>query len=247
MPRHLIPDHRVRAAVVALVFASALCLAMLVGRAVMVRHVQLTFYIWNLFLAWLPLLFGLRVYRLAGTSPARWWPLAICAVLWFLFFPNAPYIVTDFLHLKPHPLAPVWFDIVMMMSFAWTGLLLGYLSLLLMQEIVRARKGPQWGWCFALTMLALSSFGIYLGRFKRWNSWDVLVRPHGLAGDVLSRFDIRSNPEMTYFLLTFLCFSLLSYTTLYTLTHLRTAENLEPGKSQEPGSERQVDPASNTQ
>jgi hypothetical protein len=129
MSGRLIADHRVRPAVYALIFASALCLVMLVVRSIYIRHLELKFFMWNLLLAWLPLVFALRVYELTATRPPRWWPLAVSAVLWFLFFPNAPYLVTDFLHLKGHSLAPVWFDIVMMMSFAWTGLLLGYLSL----------------------------------------------------------------------------------------------------------------------
>jgi len=247
MAGHLIPDHRVRTAVVALAFGSAIGLAMLAGRAIRLGSVELHFYVWNLTLAWLPLLFALRVYRLAGIRPARWWPLGLCAVLWFLFFPNAPYIVTDFLHLKLQLSAPEWFDIVLMMSFAWIGLLLGYLSLMLMQEVVRARKGARWGWFFAVIMLAVGSFGIYLGRFARWNTWDVLLRPHRLAGDALHRFNLHSNPEMFKFLLTFFCFSLLSYTTLHALTHLHHHPLIAPpdaepeGKSQEPSNDSQVD------
>jgi uncharacterized membrane protein len=240
MGGHLIPDRRVREAVRALVFASFLSLMMLVGRAIVVERIELKFYVWNLTLAWLPLLFALGVYRLAGAKPARWWLLALYAVLWFLFFPNAPYIVTDFLHLKvEHLRAPQWFDIVMMMSFAWIGLFLGYLSLMLMQEIVRARKGAGWGWFFAVVMLALGSVGIYLGRFARWNSWDVLVRPHRLADDAVNRLYIHSNPEMFRFLLTFFCFSILSYTTLHALAHLH--REAEEGQSQEPGTKSQVE------
>ncbi len=220
MDGRLIPDHRVRVAVKALALASMGSLAMLACRSVYIHGLELKFYVWNLILAWLPLVFALRVYQLVGQRPARWWPLAICAVLWFLFFPNAPYLVTDFLHLHGRPPVPTWFDIVMMMSFAWTGLLLGYLSLMLMQETVREHRGAGWSWVFALTMLALGTFGIYLGRFARWNSWDVLVRPDGLVGDVIRRADLRTNPEMFAFMVTFLCFSLLSYATLYALTHL---------------------------
>lgn len=220
MDGHLIADHRVRVAVKALALASALSLVMLGCRTFYSHQWELKFYVWNLLLAWLPLIFALRVYRLIGERPARWWPLGISAGLWFLFFPNAPYLVTDFLHLKGRPPVPKWFDIVMMMSFAWNGLLLGYLSLMLMQETIRARRGPRWGWIFALSMLALGTFGIYLGRFARWNSWDVLVRPDGLVGDIVRRADLRTNPEMAAFMVTFLCFSLLSYATLYALTHL---------------------------
>ncbi len=226
MHGRLITDHRVRLAVGALLFASGLSLSMLAGRTLIAGRLQLSFYVWNLVLAWLPLLFALRYYRLDAAHAPRWWLLALCAVPWFLFFPNAPYIVTDLLHLKVRPPIPMWFDLVMMVSFAWTGLLLGYLSLFLMQEVVRRRKGRAWSWGFAAVMLALSSFGIYLGRFERWNSWDVLARPFGLAGDVVARLDFLSHPEMTAFCLTFYAFSLLSYATLYALTHLHDSTPL---------------------
>ena len=212
-----------RLAVYTLMFASASSLTMLVVRALFARHVQLGFYVWNLVLAWLPLLFAVRFYQLDSDHPSRWRLLALCAVPWFLFFPNAAYIVTDLLHLDARPPVPKWFDVVMMMSFAWTGLLLGYLSLLLMQEVVRRRRGLAWSWCFAGVMLGLSSFGIYLGRFARWNSWDVLTRPLGLGGDVMARLDFFAHPEMGAFCLTFFAFSLLSYATLYALTHLHSS------------------------
>lgn len=228
MHGRLISDERVRPAVVALIFASLLCLAMLGGRTIFAGRLQLGFYIWNLVLAWLPLLFALRFYRLDAVHPPRSGWLAVWAVPWFLFFPNAPYLVTDMLHLKSRDPVPKWFDLTMMMSFAWTGLILGYLSLLLMQEVVRRRQGRTWGWVFAGTMLALSSFGIYLGRFLRWNSWDVLTRPLGLAGDVAERLDFLKHPEMTMFCVTFFAFSILSYATLYALTHLHMSEPVAP-------------------
>ena len=225
MSGRLIPDGRVRLCVIALVFASILSLAMLTGRVVYTRKPFMGFYVWNLILAWLPLIFAVRVYQADLARPARWWPLAVGSILWFLFFPNAPYIVTDFLHLfgahhKGVLPVPTWFDIVMMMSFAWTGLCLGYLSLFLMQEIVRVRRGRNWSWFFAVSMLALGSFGIYLGRFQRWNSWDVIAKPMVLVDDMNEMMSFKNGPEMTVFLATFFAFSLLSYATLYALTHL---------------------------
>jgi len=223
MRARIFADHRICLAVVALLFASALSVAMLAARTLMAGHMQLGFYVWNLILAWMPLAFALPYYWHDEHRAPRWWLLAGCAVSWFLFFPNAPYIVTDLLHLDFRPPIPMWFDVIMMMSFAWTGLLLGYLSLFLMQEVVRRRKGLAWSWGFAIGMLALSSFGIYLGRFQRWNSWDVIQNPFGLAWDVLSKLDFVHHPKMTAFCLTFFAFSLLSYATLYALSHLRDA------------------------
>jgi uncharacterized membrane protein len=223
MNQRLIPDDRVRTALWTLLFSSGLSLALLAGRAIFAGHLQLSFYVWNLILAWLPLVFALRVYQIESGAVFRWWPFALWAGLWFFFFPNAPYIVTDFLHLKSRPPVPKWFDLVMMMAFAWLGLLLGYFSLFLMQEVVRRRVNAAWSWGFATGMLALGSFGIYLGRFERWNSWDVIARPLGLAGDVVKGFDFQGNPQLFAFLLTFFVFSIITYAPLYALTHLREA------------------------
>jgi uncharacterized membrane protein len=109
---------------------------------------------------------------------------------------------------------------IMILSFAWTGFFLGYLSLYQMQEVMRSWRGRRMSWYFVLLMLALSSFGIYLGRFLRWNSWDVVFQPLGLATDLVKRLNVMSQPEMVAFSLTFFAFSLISYLTLFALTHL---------------------------
>ena len=220
MDDRLIPGPRQRATLLALIFASGICLAMLASRALFAQRWELGFYPWNLVLAWIPLLLAGRIYRLRADRSPRFGLLGACAVLWFFFFPNAPYIVTDLIHLKTRAPVPKWFDLVLMVSFAWTGLCLGYLSLYLMQEVVRSRLGRRWSWRFVVAMLALSSFGIYLGRFERWNSWDVLARPLGLASDVVQRVSFAGNPELFAFSATFFAFSLLTYATLFALTHL---------------------------
>ena len=220
MDDRLISGHRQRAALLALIFASGICLTMLASRALFAGNFALGFYPWNLVLAWIPFLLARRVYGLRASRSPRYWLFGGCAVLWFFFFPNAPYIVTDLVHLKTRAPVPKWFDLVMMVSFAWTGLCLGYLSLYLMQEVVRSWLGRRWSWGFVVVMLALSSFGIYLGRFQRWNSWDVLARPLGLASDVVLRMNFADNPELFAFSATFFAFSLLTYATLFALTHL---------------------------
>ena len=230
MDDRLISGSRQRAALLALVFASGICLAMLASRTFFARHLELGFYPWNLVLAWIPLLLAGRTYRLRASRSPRYGLLGVCAVLWFFFFPNAPYIVTDLIHLKTRAPVPKWFDLVMMVSFAWTGLCLGYLSLYLMQEVVRSRLGGRWGWRFVVAMLALSSFGIYLGRFERWNSWDVLARPLGLASDVVQQVSFAGNPELFAFSATFFAFSLLTYATLFALTHLHGHPQGESGR-----------------
>jgi uncharacterized membrane protein len=139
--------------------------------------------IWNLFLAWIPFVLAVVVYdrwRRHGARPA----LLVLGTVWLLFFPNAPYIVTDFVHLEHTADAPYWYDAVTVSAFAWTGLLLGFASLFLMQTVVRQWRGVVSGWAFAAVALTLGSLGIYLGRFLRLNSWDAVGHPRVLPSIV---------------------------------------------------------------
>jgi len=106
---------------------------------------------------------------------------------WILFLPNAPYIATDFVHLAPSPPVPLWFDVALILSCAATGLLLGFSSVAEVQAVITRSSGRATGWGVAVGALLLSGFGIYLGRFLRWNSWDALVRPKELARYVAPR------------------------------------------------------------
>jgi uncharacterized membrane protein len=139
--------------------------------------------VWNLFLAWIPFVIALAVYDGFRRGASRV-PLLVGGALWLLFFPNAPYIVTDLKHLRTWDGAPIWFDVVMASAAAWAGLALGFVSLYLMQTVVRRLVGAVNAWFFVLAVLALSSFGIYLGRFQRWNSWDVFTSPGRFARNV---------------------------------------------------------------
>lgn len=140
------------------------------------------FLIWNLILAWVPLFFAWlasrwRHYRLLLLSHAG---------LWLLFLPNAPYLLTDLIHLGRWRAIPLWYDLLMLLVFAATGLLLGFFSLNIMQDLVVELFGLVAGRLFAVASLALCSFGVYLGRFLRWNSWDLLAHPYQLWSDILA-------------------------------------------------------------
>ena len=134
------------------------------------------FLIFNLILAGVPLFFS-TMLRIATQRRFHWMVQLPLYVLWLLFLPNAPYILTDILHLTRASDAPAWYDLALLLSCAGTGLLMGYLSLLDVQGIMARRFGVACGWIFALVSLVLSGFAIYLGRFLRWNSWDVIVEP----------------------------------------------------------------------
>jgi uncharacterized membrane protein len=155
--------------------ASALCLGLELVREQR-YSIDFRFLVWNLVLAWIPLLLSLGVYDAYRRGRSLLW-VAPMIVLWLLFLPNAPYIVTDFVHLSASSRAPLWFDGVELSAFAWTGMLLGFVSLYLVHAVLRDRYGAPFGWSAVLFVLALSGVGVYLGRVKRWNSWDLLTQP----------------------------------------------------------------------
>ncbi len=169
-----------------LLFCSIVSLCVLAARFYISKSHAYGFLIWNLFLAWIPFGCAIWVAVMDRIWPATRWMLIAPSCMWLLFFPNAPYIVTDFIHLQRiEPLA-MWFDISLLMLFAWTGCFLGVSSLQMMQSVVRRRIGRIWSWFFVLTTLGLSGVGIYLGRFLRFNSWDLLLRPGHLLGNILA-------------------------------------------------------------
>jgi uncharacterized membrane protein len=130
------------------------------------------FLAWNLFLAWIPLLLAAAIA--AAWRMGRRLTVIPLVGLWLLFFPNAPYVVTDFVHLRNIGGMPRWFDVVLLGSFALASLALGFVSLYLVQSLIRSRYGEVWSWAGALTVIALSGVGIYLGRIYQLNSWDVV-------------------------------------------------------------------------
>ena len=213
-------SQRALAVLASLSFASLVCLSMVVARKLYTGHASL-YIVWNLILAWIPSVFAFAVYRFHLYRTRRYVLFALCALTWFFFFPNAPYIITDFVHLdRDRPETVMWIDLLTIASFAWTGLCLGYVSLCLMQEVVRAWLGRVTSWLFVLMMLALGSLGIYMGRCLRWNSWDVLRDPMGLFRHNKTNDWGFVVPEMKVFLVMMFLFLLLSYGTLYALAHL---------------------------
>jgi uncharacterized membrane protein len=202
-------------------FAGSLfCVALVLVRNAHTGDVNFRYLIWNLFLAWIPFALAVFVYdrwRRRGAG------IALFAIggLWLLFFPNAPYIATDFVHLQRDPLAPYWYDAVTFAAFAWMGIMLGFASLYLMQTVVRQWRGPVAGWIFAVVAIGLGSLGIYLGRFLRLNSWDALEHPsvlprilHAVARDPFAYEEAIAVTLLFTFALTFAYFLLYSFAAL---------------------------------
>ena len=176
--------------------------------------------IWNLFLAWIPFVLAYIAYALSWKRVWLYISIPVFAFLWLIFFPNAPYILTDLQYLsRISPDAPLWYDIILLVWFSWTGMLLGLISLYLMHEIIQRNFGRWPGWLFVLVVSGLSSAGIYVGRFLRWNSWDILQNPSELAMDMLGLV-IDPSLRLLAFTTLFAIFFLFVYLTLYTFAHL---------------------------
>jgi uncharacterized membrane protein len=178
------------------------------------------FLVWNLFLAWIPFMISYFTYTFTLQRRQIYIFIPIAAFFWLIFFPNAPYILTDFQHLAGRWRdLPVWYDVMMLIWFSFTGLLLGTTSLFLMQEIVRREFGRVWGWGFVAVVAALSSAGIYVGRFLRWNSWDIFRNPKMMALYMVERVQDPSMQTIGFISL-FTAFFLFLYISLYIFGHL---------------------------
>lgn len=169
----------------ALTLSSLMCVVLVIFRGYYAAETRYYDLSWNLFLAWIPLFLALGMWWAARKKPGPDLLSAAIFFAWLIFFPNAPYIITDLLGLRERVPVPLWYDLMMIFSFAWTGLIVGFTSLRLVQNLLKSWYGAKVGWIMVIATLAASGFGIYLGRFLRWNSWDVLFAPHQLVVDVI--------------------------------------------------------------
>jgi len=219
--------------VAALTFASATCFALVVARIVWTGNIRYTFLVWNVFLAWLPLMFAILAEDHFQEGKRPGWRLLGMSAAWLLFFPNAPYIFTDLVHLTNRFFPHFWVDLTIVLSCAFTGLILGFVSLYLMQSIVTRMLGRVAGWAFVAAAAGLGSFGIYLGRFLRFNSWDVIAKPGKLVESISSVATGQTGqPHQFAFLALFATFLFIAYVMLYALTHLPTTHQLRPANTE---------------
>lgn len=141
------------------------------------------FLVWNLFLAVIP--FAITSYLVSSPKLNK-----IASIIWFgvwlLFLPNAPYIITDLIHLRFGYDNYIWLDIMVVTAFAFNGLLLFYLSISDMKNVlIFFLKTPIISYGITIVIF-LSGFGVYLGRFLRYNSWEILSNPKYLFIDIIN-------------------------------------------------------------
>lgn len=145
------------------------------------------FLFWNLFLASIPLIVTWNLNTLKN-RPVSNWKFWLFTGIWLLFLPNAPYLVTDLLHLSYSSHRLIWFDTIVIFSFALTGLIFTLISLQMMSDILRRKFGKNIERILISISIFASGFGVYLGRYQRFNSWDIIHRPGNLFLEVADRF-----------------------------------------------------------
>jgi uncharacterized membrane protein len=161
-----------------------------IGLMIIVRFIYsnghgFVFLIWNLFLAWIPFMISNLFIKI--TAAPKWKQVLVFST-WLLFFPNALYIVTDLIHLEMETSIPKWFDAVLLFSSCITGLLMAFVSLLRVENFLAKKLCSTRLHALMILILFASSFGVYLGRFLRWNSWDIVSNPVGLFYSIGKRF-----------------------------------------------------------
>ncbi len=154
------------------------------------RDITFIFLLWNLFLAWIPYLVALKIDRLRRLGAGRF-AMVAWMLVWLVFLPNAPYIITDFVHFRHLPPVPFWYDLILFFTTASLGLTLGLLSIYEVHLIFKRWFSKSFAAFLIFMSMGLCGFGVWLGRFQRWNSWDIVTRPEALFRDIAETFTTR--------------------------------------------------------
>jgi uncharacterized membrane protein len=178
-----------------------------------------TYLLWNLGLAWIPLLLVLWLESVLHSRLWSSWMPLILTVLWLSFLPNSFYMITDFIHLQETARADLLFDVVMFTSFILNGVLLGYLSVFVVHTELVKRLSRKVSALLVGSVFALTSFAIYIGRDLRWNTWDVLFNPASVIFDVSDRIlNPNAHPQIFSTTISFLALLASIYAILWQLS-----------------------------
>lgn len=179
---------RTTTALLPLVVMTNWSLFLLIFRMVYYQSTYYDFLLWNTFLAWIPIgiSFFLYVTVVERRKQIAQWLLYSSLLVWIFFLPNTPYLITDFVHLMPRGIVPLWYDVLLLLSFSLLGLFQFEYSIVQIREVIKIYYKPSklYKWVIPVTII-LMSIGIYGGRFLRWNSWEVVTNPLSLITETL--------------------------------------------------------------
>jgi uncharacterized membrane protein len=185
--------------------------------------VTYVFLVWNLILAFIPYVISEGLLRV-DLKDKRLIFIAL-SFLWLMFFPNSPYIMTDLFHLKPKTGAPFWYDLMLLLSYSFNGFFLGFLSLLSMEKMVANYFGLRISHFFTFLSLIACSIGVYVGRYLRWNSWEVFTKPFSLLQELQDQdFYPVQDSDILKFTGVFSAFLVINYLILKKIANLAQIE-----------------------
>lgn len=211
---------------ITLLLSSSVSVGLLLVRILVTGTGRLSFLLWNLFLAWLPLLFAFWLKARLANKKVPTWKELVLGGAWLVFLPNSFYLLSDLIHLQSSGEVSLLYDTALIASFVINGLILGYLSLYIIHQLAKKYIGVSAAYIFTQLVLLLSGFAIYLGRYLRWNTWDVVVNPAGLVFDVSDRI-INPGTHVHTFVVTGVFYVLLgsTYAVLYRLAEIARITN----------------------
>ena len=204
----------------ALVMSVLFSVALIMGRIAYTGMFTYVFLIWNIFLGALPYFITRTIAKHTRLISSRL-SFLLVFLLWLFWVPNSFYIITDLFHLGSTPAMPRWYDLALILSCAWNGLLLGVLSVRQMEKIWEERVPRINGWCFIMPVMFLNAWGVYIGRYLRFNTWDIVSSPFALMADI---FDMLVHPmQNKYAWGMVLCFTGLMWVMYISLKQLSKA------------------------
>ncbi len=212
--------------ILTLLLSSFVSVGLFVARAIDAGNNRYAFLLWNLFLAWVPLLLAWWLAQRLKQSSWLDAPNLIITALWLGFLPNSFYLVSDLIHLHATGEVGLLYDVVMFFSFICNAYIVGYISLFLVHKALLGRIRRKDAHIIIGLVLLACSFAIYLGRYLRWNTWDVLVNPAGILFDVSDRI-INPSADPQFFVTTTTFFIVLGslYMVIWQLVSAKTPPN----------------------
>ena len=209
-------NKHVQRAIQSLTMAS---LGLFLIRLLVNNNIDYWYLVWNLLLAFVPLV--LIIYIVKWLKNHRLSHPGTIALLftWLIFLPNSFYIITDYIHLLDTKTTSLMLDIVMVFMFSLTGLIAGFASVYIFEKLLAKRYSHKSVQAVSMSIFLVCSFAIYLGRYLRWNSWDLALNPIGIVFDVSDRLINPAAYSLTFSTtaIFFLFISSLYFAGIYTL------------------------------
>ena len=178
------------------VLSSASALLLFLARSLVTGNARFSFMAWNLVLSLLALAASVG-FIYAFYIKIKWLTIFLF-IVWLFLLPNTFYMLTDFVHVKDTGDINMLFDIVLIGLFAMNGYLHGMISLVLVHRTLLKMFSKNVSATLIAAIILASSFAVDMGRFLRWNSWDILVNPRALIFDITNTLLNPSNYHRSF-------------------------------------------------